>query len=89
MRRNLHIIHEVGTVKIKAECTVSFGELSLTSDEADIEVVDEEEGNKFLDISLSDHKVESMKASIIISTDDLKTILKVAEGSGTPQKAES
>jgi len=66
-------------LKLRAECTVMFGEVSLTFDEAEIEVLDKEEGNKFLEISLKDNRVGS-KLSLVISTNDLKRILEAAEG---------
>lgn len=60
--------------KVKVEYTVSFDQETFTSEEADIEVLDEEEGNKFLNISLKDN-LTSRSVSIVISTDDLKKIL--------------
>jgi len=46
----------------------------------DIDVIDEEEGNKFLLISLRDNEDASKKTTIITSTDDLKRIIKATEG---------
>jgi len=65
-------------MKINVECTVNFGEENFTFHEAEIEVLDKEEGNKFLDISLKDKEVKS-KMSLIISTNDLKKILEATE----------
>ena len=65
-------------VKVKAEFTISLGNISLTADEAEIETLDEEEENKFLEISLSD-KATAREVSIIVSTDDLKKVLRATE----------
>jgi len=64
-------------VKIKLECTVSLGEETLTFNEAEVEVLDKENGNKFLGISLSDERLR--KANLVISTNDLNRILNAAE----------
>lgn len=62
-------------MKVKAECTINLGNESLTSEEVGVEVLDKEGGNMFLEISMEDKKTG--KASLIISTDDLKKILEV------------
>jgi len=65
-------------VKVKAEFTISLGNISLTADEAEIETLDEEEENKFLEISLRD-KATARDVSIIVSTNDLKKVLRATE----------
>jgi hypothetical protein len=73
-------------MKVRLDCTVSFGEESLTADKAEVEVIDQDEGDRFLNISLKDSEDVPRKASIIISADDLKRILEVAEAGHDPQK---
>jgi len=65
-------------VKVKAEFTISLGNISLTADEVEIETLDEEEENKFLEISLRD-KTTAREVSIIVSTNDLKKVLRATE----------
>lgn len=65
---------------VKAECHIDMCEESLTSEKVDVEIIDEEDGNKFLAVSLTDDTVRpSKEATIIISTNDLKRILEAAE----------
>lgn len=63
-------------VKVKLECTVSFGKATITSGEVNIEVLEENVGNKFLSISVKDKKYWLTEARIFISTEDLKRILR-------------
>jgi len=63
--------------KIKAECTISLDNESLTSEELEVEVLDKEDGNMFLRISMEDDK--TVKGSLIISTDGLEKILESVE----------
>ena len=63
--------------KIKLECTVNF-QVSLTSDEVEVEVLDVEDENKFIEIGLK-NKVGFSKVSVITSTDNLKKILEAVE----------
>jgi len=73
-------------MKVRLDCTISFDETNLTADKAEIEVIDKDEGDRFLNISLNDSEDESRKASIIISTDDLRRILEAAEAGHDPQE---
>ena len=63
--------------KLKLECTVNF-EVSLTSDEVELEVLDVEDENKFVQIGLK-NKLGLSKVSVITSTDSLKKILEALE----------
>jgi len=73
-------------MKVRLECTVSFGEANLTADKAEVEVIDRDEGERFLNISLKDSEDMSRKANIIISADDLKRIVEAAEVGHDPQE---
>ncbi|MCS7120362.1 MAG: hypothetical protein RMJ07_01660 [Nitrososphaerota archaeon] len=68
-----------GSVKrIKANCLLSIGKETVSSDMVDVEVIEEEEGNKTICISLysGDHEFRR-NASIVITTMDMEKILRV------------
>jgi len=73
-------------MKVRLDCTISFDEANLTADKAEIEVIDKDEGERFLNISLKDSEDMSRKANIIISADDLKRIVEAAELGHDPQE---
>jgi len=64
---------------VKAEFHVSIGDDDVTSEKVVVEIIDEEDGNKFLALSLKDVDRPFKEATIITSTSDLKRILEVAE----------
>jgi len=63
--------------KVRLDCTVNF-ELSLTSDEVEIKILDVINENKYLSVGLK-NKMGIGKVNVVISTDDLKKILKNVE----------
>ena len=63
--------------KIALECTINF-QLSITSDEVEVEVLDVENENKFIEIDLK-NRLGVSKISIVTSTDALKKIIQAVE----------